>query len=788
MILYQKFTHGEYLLIDFIAPHTWGFVVTKVILKGGNSYMGYILCTAEKPSVAREIASCVGASVLKKGYYEGNGYRVTWAVGHLVGLAEPEEYGYVSLKQIWDKENKDYKQKALQELPLIPKQFKLVILEKTEEQFYVIKSLMNDADCDYIIDCGDSGAEGHILQWFIRVMAGCNKPVKRFIAQSYTEEAINEAMNNLQDIKKYIPIIIGEYCKKKADWILGMSISRGASITYEAKIDSGRVQSPTLFFVVKRYIDVMNFKPIDYYTFKAECVDGFNVYWQKDMQNIISPIHKDTENRLLNKTIAEKLLFEIKSIGQGAITRLETKNKSTDRPQLYDITELERDGNRIFNYTADQVLKAAQSLYETHKVTTYPRTDSRYITHDLIPLMNDRINDISTLESYKEAGSILLSKGLNIDGRIMDDSKVTDHHAIIVTNKIRNFNLSSLSEIEFNILNLVIVRMMVALSEKYKYKETVIDITFSNGITFSASGRIPISLGWKDVQNNLLGKTESEEDVQNEDTQLFSNVCLGQIISMKNINMISKKTIPPKLHTEATLLTAMESAGSKIEGGEILKDKGIGTQATRAEIIKSLFEKGYIKNLPKSKVNYLVPSKQGISIIKVLPPELYSPKITADWENQIADIVSGKITEKDFMNNFESFINDMLKKLLSQKIKDVDFSMDSLGKCPWCGSPVLEGTFKDKDNKKVESAYCTNKACKFSIRKDNLIFKLRTGRNISIPQIKTFITGGTVETKCVSKSNTSYTGSFNIIKNESGYAEIVFSMPKTKPKVKRKRV
>lgn len=747
--------------------------------------MGYILCTAEKPSVAGTIARIVGANQRKNGYYEGNGYRVTWAVGHLVGLAEPEEYGYVSIAEMWDREKPENKKKALSELPLIPDSFKLVVLDKTKEQFNIVKSLMLDENCDSIIDCGDAGAEGHILQWFIRIKAGCKKPVRRFMATSMTDEAITDAMNNLQDIHKYEPVIRGEFCKKKADWIMGMSLSRAGSITYNARVDVGRVQSPTLFFVVKRYLDVKSFVPKDFYGFKADLKEGFSVFFNKDTQGFFPAGAVDEEKRLLDKTIAEKTAETIREQGQGVITALETKNRKTDRPQLYDITELERDGNRLYGYTAEEVLNAAQSLYETHKITTYPRTDSRYITHDLAPLMADRIKDISCHEKYGAECEKLLKAGLMLDKRVVDDEKVTDHHAILVTDKISNYDLSVLSEREKNILHLVITRMLVAFSDSFKYRETTAAVTFQNGLVLSTGGKQPVSYGWKAVQEALMGKEDKEEEA-GEEEQLFKDVSLGQTVSVKNFSLVPKKTTPPKLHTEATLLTAMENAGSSIEGGSILKGKGIGTPATRAAIIKSLFEKGYVVNEKKGKTNYLVPTKQGLSVIKVLPPALYSPKITADWESRIADIVSGAGTEKDFMDNFNAFIREMLNALLTDKKEGVDFSMEkkSVGKCPWCGGNVIEGTFKDKNGKKSENVYCSNKECKFSIRKDNLVFKMRTGKNFSLAQIKKLLERKVLtDIKCVSKAGNPYKGIFRLVKNDKGYADIVFEMPPKTPKL-----
>lgn len=741
--------------------------------------MSYILCTAEKPSVAGDIANVIGATKKCNGYYEGNGYRVTWAVGHLVGLAEPEEYGYMSLKDMWDKEKPQNKQEALAQLPMVPEQFKLIVLPGTKDQFKIMADLMNDPECEYIIDCGDAGAEGHILQWFIRVKAGCKKPVKRFIATSATDEAIKDAMNNLQPAEKYLPVIRGEFCKKKADWIMGMSMSRGASITYNARVDVGRVQSPTLFFVVKRYLDVTSFKPKDFYSFKADMKEGFSVFFNKDNQSFFPLASKDADNRLVDKALADKTASEIRQLGIGKITACETKNKATDRPQLYDITELERDGNRIFGYTAEEVLKTAQSLYETHKITTYPRTDSRYITHDLEPLMIDRIRDISTHNQYEPFCNKLIADGLNIDKKIVDDSKVTDHHAIIVTNKIKNYDLSKLSEIEKNILNLVIARMLVSFSDKYKYKETVINVAFENGMVFSASGRVPISKGWKEVQDKLAGKYADEEPQGADEEQLFPEISLGQMVNLGKIEVQAKKTTPPKLHTEATLLTAMENAGATVEGGAILKGKGIGTQATRANIIKQLFDKGYVANQQKGKIKYLVPTKQGMSVIKVLPPELYSPKITADWENQIADIVAGKMTEADFMNNFNEFICKNLEHILKNKVENVDFSYErtSVGKCPWCGSPVYEGELKDKDNKPFKNVYCSNKECKLSIRYDDLAFNLRTGgKKITTAQMKKLLEKGQIEVNCLSKSKTPYKGICKLVKADGGWAKLSFDL------------
>lgn len=740
--------------------------------------MGYKLCIAEKPSVASDIASVIGANKRCNGYFEGNGYRVTWAVGHLVGLAEPEAYGYMSKDEMWDRENPQNKEKALSELPLYPDNFKLIVLPKTKEQFEIVKKLMLDNDCDMVINCGDCGAEGSVLQWLIRTKVGCTKPEKRFFATSMTKEAITDAFNHLLSMERFEPVIRAEMCKKKADWIMGISMSRGASLTYNARVDVGRVQSPTLYFVVKRFLEVENFKSVNYYSFCALMKDGFSVKWDRDTKGIFPVSEKDGENRLLNKSFANAKAKELSELGCGTITAFETKNRAVDRPQLYDITELERDGNRLYGYSAEEVLTVAQSLYEKHKVTTYPRTDSRYITQDIAPYMESYVRAIAKIEKYKDEAEKLLKKGLNIDKKIVDDEKVTDHHAIIVTKNINDFDMSVLSEIEKNILNLIITRILVSMSDKYLYKETVVNVGFENGMIFSAKGKVPVNKGWKSVQDRLSNKPleDDEQNKDDEEEQIFPPLVVGQKISLEKIDVLDRKTTPPKLHTQATLLSAMENAGATLENGTILKGKGIGTQATRASIISSLYQKGYVVDKSKGKIKYLIPTKQGINVIKVLPKELYSPKITADWEQKIAEIVDGKATEHDFMRDFKQFVNEKLDFILKNKIDNVDFSLDrvSVGACPWCGKPLYEGQIKDRTNKKINTVYCSEKECNFSVRKNDVVFKARAGKDLTTAQVKKMIVNGFVDVPCKSKSGNEYKGRFCIVKNDKGYANIKF--------------
>lgn len=734
--------------------------------------MSYALCIAEKPSVARDIANVIGAKERKNGYFEGGGYLVTWAVGHLVGLAEPDEYGFIPQNQIFS----ELKSKAYDELPLIPENFRLIVLEATKEQFRIVYDLMHRNDVDYIIDCGDMGPEGHILQWFIRQKADCTKPVKRFCATSMTEEAIKQAMSKLRPIEDFSNIIKGEFCKKKADWILGMSLSRAESIKYGAGINVGRVQSPTLYFIVKRYLEVTNFKVTNYYTMKADLIEGFSVFWNKDTDNIIPVKLKDSESRVLDKRIIDDTVQDVVKAGNGVITELNTVKRGVDRPQLYDITELQRDANRKYGYTAAVTLANAQALYENFKVLTYPRTDSRYITSDLQPYLKDRIKGIGTLDKYRTAVSELLSKGLNVDKKIVDDSKVTDHHALIPTEKVSHFDIEKLiptseeskkgvtSETLKNILDLVLCRMIVSFSTSYIYEQTSLTVKFPNAFSFTASGSKPISLGWKAVQESLSDKDQFDDDMANtpkDEEQIFPNISKGQTVNIKNCLNVPKKTTPPKLHTEATLLTAMENAGTMIDNGAILKGKGIGTQATRAEIIKKLFDTEVVEGDKKGKTIYIKPTSKGLSVIRVLPEELYSPKITADWETQIAAIAEGTSTESVFMDLFIEFIRRKV-----QEVKDATTSVsfrkerEVVAMCPMCGAEVYAFVSKNDKGKIDFIRYYCAKKCGFNLQTNDNIFLTRLKRSISEAEAKKFMHNKFIALDCIRNGNDGKDGTY----------------------------
>lgn len=727
--------------------------------------MGYKLCITEKYSVAKEIAPVIGATKFCDGYYEGNGYRVAWAHGHLVGLAEPEEYGFVSKKDMWG----EGKELAYEQLPLIPDEFKLVVLEETRDLFETIKKLIHSPDTDEVINCGDMGPEGHILQWLIREKAGCTKRVRRFCATSMTKEAIRDAMAHLRPEEEFANIIKGEYCKKKADWIMGMSMSRAESLKYKTGINVGRVQSPTLFFVVKRYLEVKKFKVTNYFGMDAHLAEGFHVFWNKDTRGDFLPKVKDSVGRVLDKNAVETKRLQIEQGRIGTVVELVKKKRANDRPQLLDILELQKLANRKYGYTAAETLDVAQALYESPlAILSYPRTDSRYITSDLEPYMKSRIEGIATIDKYAKEAETLLSVGLNIDKKIVDDTEVTDHHALIVTENIENFDVSKLeptaeqkkkgvtAEKMRNILDLVICRMIVSFSKPYNFEQTDVTVQFPNGMIFTATGKRPTQLGWTAVEERLSGKETEEKNEEEDAEQLFPEIVQGQTVTVRKCALVSKKTTPPKLHTEATLLTAMQNAGANVENGAILAGKGIGTQATRGEIIKKLFDSGYVTTQKKGRISYIIPTPKGQTIIRVLPKELYSPQITADWETKIAKIAEGQMTEKQFMDEFTVFIHDKVRE-----VKEIDtgivFSKERevVGVCPWCGADLWRYENKDEKTGKVISVshYCSNKEnCSFSLRSDNPTVGTWTGKKLTELQMQKLVSYGFVTLTCKSKT------------------------------------
>ena len=648
------------------------------------------LVIAEKPSVARAIYPVLGATSKKNGYMEGNGYIVSWCFGHLVGLAMPDSYG-----EKWSGKNGW----SFEQLPMFPEQWKFVIKPERKEQFNILKTLMNDSKVTEIICATDADREGECIFRYVYMLSKCKKPVKRLWVSSLEEKAIKDGFANLKDGKNYDNLFNAGFCRVKADWLVGMNGSRLFSVRYHIPLNTGRVQTPTLAMIVKRDNDVKNFAKKKYFTVELNC------------GNFIAVSHRiDDEN------IAEKIANSCH--GQNAVvTVLKKEIKTLNPPKLYDLTTLQREANKYFGYTAQQTLTYLQSLYEL-KLVTYPRTDSQYLSDDMEQTANNVIQTV-----FKVFSNFGTPQTINVK-RCINNAKVTGHHAIIPTSKIETFNFSELSNEQKNILILISAKLITATAEPHKYESVNVIVKCENN-DFSASGKTVIQNGWKVFDERLkqLIKSKSSDD-ETDNTITLPNILEGQIFSNVSAKKSEHWTSPPKPFTEATLLSAMEHAGQENYDDDTEK-KGLGTPATRAGIIEGLVNHKYAERKGKQ----IISTEKGKNLINVVPEEVKSPVLTAEWEMQLQSIETGKYRKDDFMNNIISFVKE-----ICQKYSSVDESVsfrnqtEAIGKCPKCGNDVKKGKY---------GYYCTGK-CGMNISKvygkeltENQLKNLLNGKEIS---------------------------------------------------------
>ena len=666
------------------------------------------LVIAEKPSVARDIANVLGAAQKRNGYLEGSGYVVTWCIGHLVQLANPEEYDE-SLRR-WKMET----------LPIMPTQFRYEIVSSTKSQFQIVQQLISRSE--EIICATDAGREGQLIfEYVLRL----SKPpqncvVRRLWISSMTDEAIRDGFDSLKDNTEYQRLYQSARCRSEADWLVGINFTRLFTIRYGTKLTVGRVQTPTLALIVERQQAIENFQAAPYYQLQG-IFGGIRALW-----------HRGNVNRLEQKEEALKLQKELTGM-DGTVTKLDTSRKNEDRPLLFDLTELQREANRRFGYTAQETLSIAQNLYEKHKFITYPRTDSRYLTTDMKPQIPQLLKKIASV--YPESVPFIqqiAAKKLLLDKRIINDAKVSDHHAIIVTNNIHQYQPQKLTPRENNVLKLIMIRMIVALSGKKVYDETKLEITLDNQKDiFKATGRIIVDEGWTLVERTLSAKpanqqeeakAEDKEDKE-DDQQILTGIALNQRVHLDKINILEKKTTPPKPYTEATLLTAMEKASREIDDKslkESMKGKGLGTPATRAGIIEKLITVGYVERRKKN----LYPTQQGVMFIQLVPESIRQVEMTAQWELQLQEICDGKGNPEQFMQEIRRYVQQTVAENSSmeqvQAVSRKGTLRRVVGKCPKCGQNVIES---DK------SFYCDGfrmeHKCNFSLWKNNKYLQAR---------------------------------------------------------------
>lgn len=652
------------------------------------------LVIAEKPSVARSIAAILGAAQKQNGYFEGNNYLVSWCVGHLVELAPPSAYDERYAK--WRRED----------LPILPEPWQYTISEATKAQFNTLKRLMDDPRVCSLICATDAGREGELIFRLVYTLCGCKKPVERLWISSMEEAAIQEGFQNLKPSTAYDALHMAALCRAQADWLVGMNATRLFSTMYGKMLNIGRVISPTLSMLVSREAQIAAFQPTTFYHVQLVC-DGFTVQ----------------SERLQEHAEAERIAAFCK--GQAAkIISLESKEKKENPPKLYDLTSLQREANRLLGYTAQQTLDYAQSLYEK-KLCTYPRTDSRYLTEHMEASTRELVETVGRALPFAIPGSIACNPS-----RVIDNSKVSDHHAILPTGSVAGMDLPSLPAGERSILTLLMVRLLCAVGDPCRTEETTVKVE-CEGILFTAKGGYVAEHGWRAIDMAFRSTLKSKpDDTGVQDSPLPK---LDREMSFPSVSASIREgqTTPPAHFTEDTLLSAMETAGqcdavpdTVFDGEAVQEDttfqtanlrKRLGTPATRAGILEKLIKTGLVERKGMKKTTMLIPTDKGVSLITILPEELQSPELTAEWEHRLRQIEQGVMEPEAFMRD----IRDMVRGLVntSQPIKDAHVlfpdERKSVGICPRCGSQVVEchkGFFCDKSD------------CRFALWKNSKFF------------------------------------------------------------------
>lgn len=614
--------------------------------------MSYKLIITEKPSVAKDIAKVLGLTKRKNGYYEGDGYKITWCVGHLVGLSYPADY---------DQKLKTWR---VDTLPIIPEKMKYQVLPNTKDQFNIINSLINDDTTDSLICATDSGREGELIFRLVYRMAKTKKDFKRLWISSQTDQAILEGFENLKPGKQYDPLFKSAISRAVADWLIGINATRYYSVQYNTMLSVGRVQTPTLAMIVDRYNEIINFVAEIYYELEGE-FEGYNGTWKNEKGSKLK-----NEDEVLD--LIEKLKDK-----PAYVEALETTKKAKACPLLYDLTELQVQANKKYGYSIKETLDIAQALYEKHKVTTYPRTDSRYISDDMIPKLKPLLENIQR-EDLKVHVSKILEKKLNITKRLVDNKKITDHHAIIPTEKIAN--VKALNEKEKNIYDMIIERFVAVFMPAYKYNETNLT-TLVDQERFYSKGTSVIQLGWREI-----------ESVKDAKEVIFPPLTLKQEVKVIDYKKVDKTTKPKKHYTEGTLVSAMANIGRIIDDEVLkahLKDKGLGTPATRASILEKLFNVGYIIR----EKNNILPTNKGLQTISVMPDYLKSPVVTGEWEFELDQIAKGEGDMMKFMNGIKDQVRKIIDEAIDPAVKFEDSGDDDrevLAVCPRCGRNIYE--------------------------------------------------------------------------------------------------
>ena len=636
--------------------------------------MGKTLVLAEKPSVGRELARVLGCRQNGNGCIIGDRYIVTWTLGHLVTLADPEHYG------------NQFKTWSLETLPMLPPKMELVVMKETGKQFNTVRTLLKDPNVSELVIATDAGREGELVARWILEKAGFRKPIKRLWISSQTDKAIKEGFSKLKDARFYDNLYYSAKCRAEADWLVGLNVTRALTCRFNAQLSAGRVQTPTLALLVEREKEIKQFKPVDYWTIRAK-LGAFSVTW-RDVKG---------QTRLFSEEAAQKILQKVQN-AQFTAQQVKKEIKFEAPPLLYDLTELQRDANKRFGFSAKKTLSVMQTLYEVHKVLTYPRTDSRYLSADIVPTLQERIKAIST-GPYAETARELVRARKQMKSSFINDGKVSDHHAIIPTEQA--VFLGNLNSDERMIFDLVAKRFLAAFCGEHSYEQLTV-LFDANGEKFGAKGRAVREKGWKAVYSGSLLDDESGDD---EGEQMLPPIKQNDKFRATDIRKVNGKTTPPARYTEATLLSAMEHPGKFISDAkmrEIMEStSGLGTPATRAEIIERLLSAFYVER----RGNSLFPTSKGIQLINLVPTDLQQPELTAKWEAQLSAISKGAANSNEFIKNIRTYAADLVKKVVASDAKYTHDNM-SRERCPNCDKYLLEVA-----GKKGKMLVCQDREC-----------------------------------------------------------------------------
>ena len=670
--------------------------------------MSYRLVIAEKPSVAQAYAEVLGATNRNDGYWEGNGYLVSWCVGHLVELAPPDIYDAKYVK--W----------SIADLPILPQQWQYLVSASTKKQFGILQKLMHRPDVDSIVCATDAGREGELIFRLVYEQAGCKKPVSRLWLSSMEDSAVRAGFANLKPSTEYDALYQAALCRERADWMVGINCSRLFSCLYGRPLAVGRVMTPTLAMTVEREAAIAAFVPKKFYTVALELTSGFVA----------------SSRRISEKAAAEKLLAGCREEMVSTIQKITRKEKAENPPPLYDLTTLQRDANRLLGYSAQQTLDYVQSLYEK-QLTTYPRTDSCYIADEDEEMLEELAEE---LEDFLGFVSEDADDDVPRTRRTVNRQKVTDHHAILPTRSMLQADLDALPKGERNILKLIIARTLMAVSKPFRYLETLLT-TECAGEEFTAKGKEILEEGWKAVERKVLADILNRKREFTALPQVEESEC-----GILNAELKEGQTSPPKHFTEDTLLHSMEtaSADSMPEGVE---RQGIGTPATRAATIEKLVQKGFLERKGDKKTKVLLPTDKGKALITVMPEEIQSADMTADWETKLLRVERGEMEPETFMTE----INDMISSLVNttEAVKGASALMKNkvIGVCPNCGNSVVE---------REKGYFCENRECRFVLWKDNAFFK-RLGKRMDAHVADRLLRDGRVRLKdCKSSKGKTY--------------------------------